>query len=162
MCRNPPRFSDLRTSRRFKHASACCEFAVCCIGAEKQFYKTMLMERKRLILDQSLSLLNEQGEATWFPFTQHVKESYVVSDLLSDMRKIEAMFCTDIGIPNANTDKKERLISDEVNANNVETSSRCEMWLEEIRKGLTKANEKYNLKLTVEWRVNPDQTWEGI
>ena len=58
MCRNPPRFSDLRTSRRFKHASACCEFAVCCIGAEKQFYKTMLMERKRLILDQSLSLLN--------------------------------------------------------------------------------------------------------
>ena len=68
------------------------------------------------------------------------------------------MFCTEIGIPNANTDKKERLITDEVNANNVETSTRCEMWLEEIRKGLTKANTKYKLNLAVDWRVNPHET----
>ena len=63
------------------------------------------------------------------------------------------MFCTEVGIPNANIDKKERLITDEVNANNVETSSRCEMWLEEIRKGLTKANEKYNAKAYDEIKV---------
>ena len=103
-------------------------------------------------------LLDEQGQPTWFPFTQHIKESYVVSDLLSDLRKIEAMFCTEVGIPNANTDKKERLITDEVNANNVETSTRCEMWLEEIRKGLTKANTRYKLNLAVDWRVNPHET----
>ena len=113
-----------------------------------------------VVIDKQL--LDEQGKPVWFPFTQNIKESYVVSDMLSDMRKIEAMFCTDIGIPNANTDKKERLISMEVNANNVETSSRCEMWLEEIRKGLTKANEKYKLNLTVDWRVNPDKTWEEV
>ena len=113
-----------------------------------------------VVIDKQL--LDEQGKPIWFPFTQNIKESYVVSDMLSDMRKIEAMFCTEIGIPNANIDKKERLITDEVNANNVETSSRCEMWLEEIRKGLTKANAKYKLNLTVDWRVNPDQTWREI
>lgn len=107
-------------------------------------------------------LLDEQGKPTWFPFTQHIKESYVVSDLLSDMRKIEAMFATEVGIPNANTDKRERLITDEVNANNVETATRCELWLEEIRKGLTQANKKYNLNLAVDWRVNPDKTWREI
>ena len=100
-------------------------------------------------------LLNDDGSPNWFPFVQNVKESYVTSDILSDMRKIEAMFDTEIGIPNANTDKRERLISDEVNANNVETATRCELWLETIRKGLKKANEMFNLQLAVDWRVNP-------
>ena len=102
------------------------------------------------------TLLDEQGKPSWFPFVQDVKQSYVASDILSDMRKIEAMFDTDIGIPNANTDKRERLITDEVNANNVETATRCELWLEEIRKGLNKANEMFGLSLSVDWRVKPD------
>ena len=105
-------------------------------------------------------LLNDDGTPNWFPFTQHIKESYVVSDVLSDMRKIEAMFDTEIGIPNANTDKAERLITDEVNANNVETATRCELWLESIRKGIKKANSMYGLTLSVDWRVNPNQVAE--
>lgn len=126
----------------------------------KKMYDMLSDGDPAVVIDKQL--LDDQGKPVWFPFTQNIKESYVVSDLLSDMRKIEAMFCTDIGIPNANTDKRERLITDEVNANNVETSSRCEMWLEEIRKGLTKANEKYKLNLAVNWRVDPDKTWEEV
>ena len=110
-------------------------------------------------------LLNDDGTPNWFPFTQHVKESYIVSDVLSDMRKIEAMFDTEIGIPNANTDKRERLISDEVNANNVETATRCELWLETIKKQLEKANKMFGLRLAVDWRVDPKTEiadgWEG-
>lgn len=101
-------------------------------------------------------LLNDDGSPNWFPFTQDIKQSYITSDVLSDMRKIEAMFDTEIGIPNANTDKRERLISDEVNANNVETATRAELWLETIRKGIDKANELFpDLDLSVDWRVNP-------
>lgn len=110
-------------------------------------------------------LLNDDGSPNWFPFTQHVKEMYIASDVLSDMRKIEAMFDTEIGIPNANTDKRERLIADEVNANNVETATRCELWLETLRKGLQKANDMFNLSLSVDWRVNPktdiEDGWKG-
>ena len=110
-------------------------------------------------------LLNDDGTPNWFPFVQNVKESYVTSDILSDMRKIEAMFDTEIGIPNANTDKRERLISDEVNANNVETATRCELWLETLRTGIDKANAMFSLQLAVDWRVNPKTEiadgWEG-
>ena len=110
-------------------------------------------------------LLNEDGSPAWFPFTQNIKETYVTSDILSDMRKIEAMFDTEIGIPNANTDKRERLIADEVNANNVETATRCELWKETINKGLKKANDMFGLKLSVDWRVDPKKDisdgWEG-
>lgn len=120
----------------------------------KKMYDNLSAGDPAVVIDKNL--LDEQGKPTWFPFTQHIKESYVVSDILSDMRKIEAMFCTEIGIPNANQDKAERLITDEVNANNVETSVRCELWMEEIRKGLTKANEMFNINLGVEWRVKPN------
>lgn len=111
-------------------------------------------------------LLNDDGSPNWFPFTQHVKEMYIASDVLSDMRKIEAMFDTEIGIPNANTDKRERLIADEVNANNVETATRCELWLETLRKGIKKAKAMFNLDLSVDWRVNPktdiEDGWKGV
>ena len=101
------------------------------------------------------NLLNDDGSPSWFPFVASVKESYVTTDILSDMRKIEAMFDTEVGIPNANTDKRERLISDEVNANNVETATRCELWLETVRKDFEKANAMFGLNLSVDWRVNP-------
>lgn len=112
------------------------------------------------------NLLNDDGSPNWFPFTQHVKESYITSDLLSDARKVEAMFDTEIGIPNANTDKRERLIADEVNANNVETATRAELWLETLRKEIDKANVMFpGLNLSVDWRVNPQTEiadgWEG-
>lgn len=126
----------------------------------KKMYDMLSAGDPAVVIDKQL--LDEQGKPVWFPFTQNVKESYVVSDLLSDLRKIDQMFCTEIGIPNANTDKRERLISSEVNANNVETSCLCEMWLEEIRKGLTKANQKYKLNMTVDWRVDPEKTWEEV
>lgn len=100
-------------------------------------------------------LLDDTGKPNWFPFVQNMKEQYIASDILSDMRKIEAMFDTDIGIPNANTDKKERLVTDEINANNVETASKCELWLESIKKGVKQANDMYGLSLSVDWRVDP-------
>ena len=121
----------------------------------KKMYDTLSDGDPAVVIDKKL--LDDQGKPTWFPFTQHIKESYVVSDILSDMRKIEAMFDTEIGIPNANTDKRERLITDEVNANNAETASRCELWLETLRKGIDKANEMYKINIGVDWRIDPNR-----
>lgn len=111
------------------------------------------------------NMLDDQGKPAWYPFVQNMHEQYITSDILSDMRKIEAMYDTEIGIPNANTDKKERLVTDEINANNVETATRCELWLDSIRKGIKQANEMYGLSLAVDWRVNPqteiEDNWKG-
>ena len=111
------------------------------------------------------NLMDDQGKPAWYPFVQNMHEQYITSDILSDMRKIEAMYDTEIGIPNANTDKKERLVTDEINANNVETATRCELWLDSIRKGIKQANEMYGLSLAVDWRVNPkteiEDNWKG-
>ena len=126
----------------------------------KKMYDALSAGDPAIVIDKSM--LDDQGKPSWFPFVQDVKQNYVASDILSDMRKIESMFDTEIGIPNANTDKRERLITDEVNANNIETASRCELWLDSVRKGMSKANELFGLSLSVDWRVSPEATWEEV
>lgn len=96
-------------------------------------------------------LTDDAGER-WQLFDKNIKQSYIANDVLEAMRKIEMMFDNEIGIPNANTEKKERLVTDEVNANNFEARSKCELWLEEIRKGFKKVNKMFGLTLSVKWR----------
>lgn len=107
-----------------------------------------------VILDKTL--FDEEGKPAWNAFTQKPKDIYLVSDLLNDLAKIEDEFDTRIGIPNANTDKRERLITDEVNANNVETAILADDWLEHIRAGCDRVREMYGAEITVDWRYKPN------
>ena len=103
-------------------------------------------------------LMDPEGKPNWFPFTQNAKEQYIASDILSDLLKIRAMFDTEIGIPNANNpDKKERMITDEVNSNNAETACLGELWLQTLNKEIKKANAMFpDLNMSVTWRVDPN------
>ena len=129
----------------------------------KKMFDKMQSGAHAVFIDKQL--LDDAGKPNWYPFVQNMKEQYIADSILSYMRKIEAMFDTDIGIPNANTDKKASLVTDEINANNVETATRCELWLDSIRKGIDRANAMYNLSLSVDWRVNPKtdiaDNWKG-
>jgi hypothetical protein len=62
-----------------------------------------------------------------------------------------------VGIPNANTDKRERLITDEVNSNNVETEILAADWMDNIQRAITEVNDMFGDRLngetiTCEWR----------
>lgn len=89
---------------------------------------------------------------------QNVKTNFITPELLVCLRNISNMFATEIGLPNANTDKRERLISDEVNANNVETSSKADMWLTQLQKDCAKVVEMFPEVegLSVDWRYSPN------
>lgn len=103
------------------------------------------------------NLFDEQGKPLWQPFNPEVKQNFITPELLMVLRRIEAMFDTDIGIPNANTDKKERQIVDEVNANNIETYAKCCLWLQNLQECCTKVNKMFGLKLSVNWRFKPEE-----
>ena len=103
-------------------------------------------------------LFREDGTQVWNAFQQNIKQNYIVSDLLTDMRKIEDMFNTDIGIPNANTEKRERLLDAEVNANNIETITKCELWLEHLKKCAEETNRMFGTDIAVDWRHKPIMT----
>lgn len=116
----------------------------------KKMYDRVASGEVVTVIDKNL--FRDDGSKAWEAFEQNLKQVYISSDILCDMRKIEAMFDTDIGIPNANTDKRERLVTDEVNANNIETQSKCAMWLEELQESIKATNDMFGLDLSVEWR----------
>lgn len=120
----------------------------------KKMYDQIASGEPAVVIDSRLKNASD-GEETWKSFEQNVGGNYIVTDLLADLRKIEAMFDTEIGIPNANTDKRERLIQDEVNANNIETYSKCAMWLENLQDACKRVNDMFGLSISVRWREIP-------
>lgn len=119
----------------------------------KKMYDKIASGDPAVVIDKNL--FDDTGKPTWTPFQANIKNEYIADQILSDMRKIEAMFDTDVGIPNANTDKKERLVTDEVNANNVETATRCELWLEMLKEAVEETKNMFGINLSVDWRVDP-------
>lgn len=111
------------------------------------------------VIDKDLKNKTEDQKSalSWEWFSENLRENYLVSDMLSDLRKLENDFCTAVGIPNANTDKRERLITDEVNANNVETSTRAARWLERLKECAERVNNMYDLDVSVDWRYKPNE-----
>jgi hypothetical protein len=97
-------------------------------------------------------LFDESGEPLWTTFQNNLKQNYVAGDMLDDMLKIDARFCTEIGIPNVNMAKASGVTDDEVQANNIDTKSKVSLWLETIREGLDKVNEMFDLNLSVKLR----------
>lgn len=79
----------------------------------------------------------------------HVKENFVAGDIQMLKRKIMSEFLTEIGVNNANTDKRERLTDDEVQANDAEIQLNSSYWLDELREGFDRANKMYNLNINI-------------
>lgn len=84
----------------------------------------------------------------------NVKNNFIVTDLLQARRGILNAFLTEIGIRNANYDKKERLNSQEVNENNDETSANISVIYDNIKKSMEVINSFSGLGLDVEYVYN--------
>lgn len=124
-------------------------------GAEsfKKMYDSIASGNAMVVQDAKLK--RADGTNAWEMFTNNLRNNYVAGDMLVDLQKWRNMFCTEIGIPNANTEKKERMLSDEVNANNQETYTKADMWLEELKEGCKQAVNMFpGIDLSVDWRFD--------
>ena len=122
----------------------------------KKMYDKISGGETAVVIDKNL--LDDNGNLNIQYFTQNVGQNYVANDILITLRTLENMFDTEIGIPNANVDKRERLTDDEVNVNNAETYSRANLWLDTLRDGIYRVNKMFNLDISVNFRKyqNPD------
>lgn len=78
-------------------------------------------------------------------FTLPVKQNYIADDVQLLKRKLVNEFLTEIGINNANLDKRERLTDDEVNANDQEVIANIQHWIDNITYGINEVNRLYDL-----------------
>jgi hypothetical protein len=126
-------------------------------GAEslKKVFDDVASGEPAVVLDKRL--FSPDGSPLWQAFSNDLKQNYIVTELLNDMRTLYNQFDTEIGIANANTTKRERMITDEVTANNQETTARAALWLEELQKSFERVNERFGLSLSVDWRIKPTE-----
>lgn len=97
-------------------------------------------------------LFSDEDKPLWDTFANNLKQNYIAKDILEDMTKIDARFCTDIGIPNVNMAKESGVTDNEVEANNIDTKTKASLWLDTIRLGVDKANELFGLNIFVDFR----------
>lgn len=117
----------------------------------KKMFDRVASGEPAVVIDKSL--FKEDGTVAWEPFTQNIGQNYIADRVIEDIRKLRDEFLTVIGIPNANTSKRERLITSEVEANNTETQILSDTWLENLNKGIEQARELFGLEdLSVELR----------
>lgn len=94
-----------------------------------------------VFLKKGMKGLNKDNDGSYF---LNVKNTYIGNDLLLTKRTIMNEFLTEIGINNANTDKRERLNTDEVNANNSEIRCTIVRFIDSLNECAKKINENPN------------------
>lgn len=114
----------------------------------KKMYDNIYKGEPNVVIDKKL--FNAEGEPTWHEFNQNLKNTYIGDLLIDALNAVEDRFCTLIGIDNANTDKRERLIAPEVEANKAETKALSTLWLERMQDGIRRANNMFGLSLSAE------------
>ena len=120
----------------------------------KKMYDQMNDGNPAVFADKKLFM--DDGSPAWDTFQNNLKQNYIAKDILEDMTKIDARFCTEIGIPNVNMAKESGVTDNEVEANNLDTKSKAALWLETIRDGLDKANELFGLNMSVDFRFKSE------
>lgn len=106
------------------------------------------------------SMFNDEGDPLWQTFTQNLHENYIAPEQLETLRAIERQFDTDFGIPNANTEKRERLISSEVMSNQQEVRTLGALWLDNLQTDLELVRDMFDFsesELNVKWREYGDR-----
>lgn len=113
----------------------------------KKLYDNIAAGDPAAVVDEKL--FDADGNPRWMAFNQNLRETYITSDIMSDLHRWKNLFLTEIGIPNANFEKSERLLTNEINANNTETRSKADLWLEEMNSCCRKVNRMFGLDLSV-------------
>ena len=90
----------------------------------------------------------------------NVKNSFIGIELLDVKRSILNEFMSEIGINNANTQKRERLITGEVDSNKAELSANIYVWYENLKTCIDKVNKKYNLNINFDYNYDVLEAWQ--
>ena len=86
---------------------------------------------------------------SWELFNSEVGKNYIANDVQITINNLYADFNTMIGIPNGNTDKKERLLVDEIHQNDVETMALIDLWISTLKTSIKKVNAMFGLNINV-------------
>lgn len=100
---------------------------------------------------------DENDPNPWVYWERDVKKNYITPEILHDFATLINNFDSEIGIPTIPQEKKERMISDEVNSRNVDSKARSRVWLKCLKSSsdLIKSLFNYDLNPRLVYDVAP-------
>lgn len=119
------------------------------VGSKQQAQSMKLMYDKIAQGEPAVFVRGDQINADNILYN-HVKENYIASEVQRLKRQIMSEFLTEIGVNNANTDKRERLTDNEVEVNDHEIQLNSAYWLEQMSEGFEKANKLFGLSVKLD------------
>jgi len=133
------------------------------VGSKQQAQSMKLMYDKIAQGEPAVFVRSDQINADNILYN-HVKENYIASEVQRLKRQIMSEFLTEIGVNNANTDKRERLTDNEVEVNDHEIQLNSSYWLEQMREGFDKANKLFGLSVKLDTKkvYNTEQEDIGL
>lgn len=102
----------------------------------KAMYDDIAMGKPAVFVDEELGLASSNSRNLQYT---PAKDNFVCDKVQIEKRCIIEEFLTAIGVNNANTDKRERLNSDEVNSNNQECYVSTEVWRRNLKETVAQA-----------------------
>lgn len=113
----------------------------------KEMYTKIQQGEPLVVVDDT----DMMGDGGFNPYFLNVKNNWIAGDVQDAKRTIMNEFLTAVGINNANTDKRERLNGDEVNANNEELEYNIAYWKKNLKRCTDRVNALFpNLNFNIE------------
>ena len=136
-----------------KSAARNSRLAYALIASSDKSARTMQAIREKIINGDDV-IIDEKvmrdkvnpEQPPWFQFDRDVKTNYVLGDLLDARRTTLVDFYREIGVKMID-EKKERMISAEVDAGNAETFIRSEVWIETLKESCEKVNAMFGTNI---------------
>lgn len=131
-----------------------------------QLYDKIASGEPAVFYDKDLNKMDASGKE-YIPFetfTQNLSQNFISPALMETLSEIEQMFLSEIGIPSANTDKRERLINAEIKVSNIDTYSEPSHILENLKLSVKKACQMFQIpesEFSVDWRFPPNLSEKG-
>lgn len=94
------------------------------------------------------------GEAPWIEYSRDVKNSYIGTELWNEHRTILNEFDREVGIPTEGQEKKERMITDEIQVAQTDARCRLETWLDSMKPGFQMVKDLYGIECGAAARFN--------
>lgn len=121
----------------------------------KEMYDRISSGEPAVVIDKKLKPAANLNNNPWLPFTNNLNQNFIADKIFESLHQIENEFLTKIGIPNSNDQKKERMLVDEVNSNNAQTSVATMTRLDRMKKGCEETNKMFGTDISVDWRIKP-------
>lgn len=125
----------------------------------KAMYDEIAEGNPAVFVDEAMGNLLQNKEGSNL-FVFKAKENFIADQVQIEKMMILSEFLTKIGINSANTAKKERLITDEVNSNNEEIQINIKLWKQNVEESVDRVNKMFpdaKLKITFPYYKEAEQ-----